>query len=147
MKTAILCFISAATTISLSSCSCAIVHTAFEAKGGGSITKTSFQAAAQNAGMKSKRIDSSTYQKRGVTLSYTPQGTIVMDSCFCPTPLTLLTWGADVRSWEIRCDEIKTSIVTWYAHRGIALQPTRNHPPMGQAERDADQATDLKAPH
>ena len=45
-----------------------------------------------------------------------------MHAFFCPTPITIITGGADARAWETRCDKIETSIIDWYAENGIKLR-------------------------
>ena len=106
----------------LASCSCAIEHTWIQAKNGGRITSSSFRDAAKDSGFKPTREDGIKFYKRGVYLSCTPKEKILMHSAFCPTPITILTWGADVRAWEARCDEVETALFTWYAQRGITLE-------------------------
>ncbi len=135
----LLAFTGMVAALNLTSCSCAIVHSVFEAKDGVAITNPSFQAAAADAGLRTKRADSSSYQRRGVYLSYSPEEKIVMHSSFCPTPFTLLTWGADVRAWEASCDEVETSIEDWYAKRGITLQRARDYPINRQAQQGGAQ--------
>lgn len=128
MKSTLKILIATAMLLNLASCSCAIEHTWIQAKSGGKITSSSFQAAAKDSGFKATREESSKFYKRGVYLSYSPKERILIRSIFCPTPITLLTWGADARAWKARCDEVETSLFTWYAQRGIALKNVHPSP-------------------
>ena len=47
---------------------------------------------------------------------------IGLHSCFCPTPLTLLTGGADARAWEARCNTAQGAIFDWSNRHGIKLK-------------------------
>ena len=122
MKPIISRIIGLACIINLTSCSCAIVHNVYEAKSGPKISETSFRSAAESAGLKASRSDSQIYRKRGVTLTYSPEDRIVLHSSFCPTPISLLTLGADARAWESRWEQIDASLVDWYAKRGTSLK-------------------------
>jgi hypothetical protein len=116
--------------LNLASCSCAIKHTWIQAKSGGKITSSTFQAAAKDSGFKAIREEGSTYHKRGVYLSYSTEERILIHSAFCPTPITLITWGADIRAWQARCNGVETSLFTWYAERGVTLKkviPSRSN--------------------
>ena len=123
--------------LNLASCSCAIKHTWIQAKSGGKITSSTFQAAAKDSGFKATREESPKYHKRGVYLSYSPKERILIHSAFCPTPITLMTWGADVRAWQARCDEVENSLFTWYAQRGIKVEKVIPSPPNEEAQQDA----------
>ncbi len=136
MKYTLKTLIATAMLFNLASCSCAIEHTWMQAKSGGKITSSSFQAAAKDSGFNASREESSKYYKRGVYLSYSPKERILIHSAFCPTPLTLMTWGADARAWEARCEEVETSLFTWYAQRGITLEMI-NHSPSNEEAQQA----------
>lgn len=141
MKAILLNIITTVTIIGLSSCSCAFEHLSLKATRGGRITSSSFQAAAKDVGFNAGSADSLSFRKRGVSLSYAPNGIIVIYSSFCPTPLTLLIWGADARAWEARCRQTETSLISWYAQRGIELRRTKPFPP-----EDVQQAASLNEP-
>lgn len=128
MKTTLKTLMAAVMLLNLASCSCAIEHTWLQAKSGGKITSSSFQAAAKDSGFKATQEESPEYHRRGVYLSCSPEERILIHSAFCPTPITILTWGADVRAWEARCDEVENALFAWYAQRGIALEEVNLSP-------------------
>lgn len=137
MKTALKNLIAAAMLLNLASCSCAIKHTWIQAKSGGKITSSSFQAAAKDSGFNPIKDEDSKYHKRGVYLSYSPEERILIHSAFCPTPITLITWGVDLRAWQERCAKVETSLFTWYAQRGITLEKVERSPLNEEAQQDA----------
>ena len=128
MKAALKLLIAVIVITNLTSCSCAIEHAWLEAKDGGKITGSSFQAAAKDSGFKASGEGGHGYHKRGVYLRYPPKKRILIHSTFCPTPITLITWGADARAWESRCNKVESSLFSWYAQRGITLE--RVNPPL-----------------
>lgn len=135
MKSTLKTLIATSMLLNLASCSCAIEHTWIQAKSGGKITSSSFQAAAKDSGFNATREESSRYYKRGVYLSYSPKERILIHSAFCPTPLTLMTWGADARAWEARCEEVETSLFAWYAQQGITLERINPSPSNEEAQQ------------
>ena len=123
--------------LNLASCSCAINHTQIQAKSGGKITNSSFQAAAKDSGFHPIKEEDSKYHKRGVYLNYSPEERITIHSAFCSTPITLITWGVDLRAWQERCAKVETSLFTWYAQRGITLKKVERSPLNEEAQQDA----------
>lgn len=110
------------TSFALSSCSCAIYHKSWKSKNTEVISNTSFHQVAKETGFKTHHTSMMGYKKRDVYFSYTNNGRINLHSAFCPTPLTLLTWGAAGDAWNDRCQQAENSILESYSKKGIKLQ-------------------------
>ena len=62
---------------------------------------------------------------RGVDL-HSNNRRVGLHSSFCPTPLTLLTGGADAKAWEARCCKAEAAIIDWSSRHGLMLERISN---------------------
>jgi hypothetical protein len=112
MKSLIQSLLAITLPVTFASCSCAIYHRKWAPKKGSKIPESSLL----DLDTRMKRIN-----KRGVDF-YSSSKEITLDSWFCPTPLTLITWGADARAWEARCGKSQATIDDWSTQQGIKLE-------------------------
>jgi len=127
----------------LVNCSCEMNFEVYQAQSGTNISKASFRSAAESAGLKAIGSDGEIYEKHGMTLCYRPQERIELHSIFCPTPLTLLTWGADARACEERRKKIGTEFFSWYAKRGITLKRVELSTLTKEARKDGSSSAQI----
>lgn len=109
-------------SLALANCSCAMYHKSWKAENPGGISNSSFHHAAKEAGFKAHHTSMMGYRNRDVYFSYTDDQRINLYSVFCPSPLTLLAWGADADAWHDRCERAEKSILELYSKSGMKLQ-------------------------
>jgi hypothetical protein len=112
MKSLTQSLVAISASLTLAGCSCAIYHESWEPKGGKIISKSSLEE------LDGRMND---LNMRGVNF-HSNNRRVGLHSSFCPTPLTLLTGGADAKAWEARCSKAEATIFDWSSLHGLKLK-------------------------